>query len=75
VRGTIPSPDDITERLPEEPDETTEVQARRHVAAVEPSETHAAIELETADEVRPRVRRVWLWLAASIAIASSWLLR
>jgi hypothetical protein len=44
--------DDITERLPEATDETTEVHGSPG-APVEPSETHAAIELDTADEVRP----------------------
>ena len=60
MRGTVPGRGrtlyDITERLPEATDETTEVHVRPDVPVDEPSETHAAIELETADEVRPRPR-------------------
>lgn len=69
-RGTVP--DDITERLPDGPDETTVVHVRPTVAFEELSETHAAIELGPADEERPRrrVRGVLLLLAllASMAI-------
>ena len=58
MRGTLPDRGrtlhEITERLPEATDETTEVHVRPAVPVDEPSETHAAIELETADEVRPR---------------------
>ena len=58
MAGTVPDRgrtlDDITERLPEATDETTEVHLGSGAPLDEPSETHAAIELDTADEVRPR---------------------
>ena len=54
-----------TERLPGPADEPTVV-VPPQIPAAEPSETHAAVELETADEVLPPRRAGWI--AALIAV-------
>jgi hypothetical protein len=58
VAATVPDRgrtlSDITERMPEAADETTEVHVRPDVIVEEPSETVAAIELEPAEEVPTR---------------------